>query len=226
MFNVIKKEIVWGGKNLSIETGKIGRQASSVIARMGDTVVMANVTTASKETTGIDFTPLTITYIEKFYAAGQIPPGFVKRESKPSDQEILIARLIDRPIRPLFPSNYRYETNVFCTLLSYDASVPVEVVASIAASAALTISKASLITCADKTGPKPASTPVSDRPRFIPFTPGKSKRFNAALYNLSFFSFELSSKSMRVPKNSLTLLYAFANSGVFDFLRRNMLIKK
>lgn len=142
MFNVIRKEIIWGGKNLSIETGKIGRQASSVIARMGDTVVMANVTTASKETAGIDFTPLTITYVEKFYAIGQIPQGFVKRESKPSDHEVLIARLIDRPIRPLFPSNYRYETNVFCTLLSQDDSVPVEVVASIAASAALTISKA------------------------------------------------------------------------------------
>ena len=142
MFDIIRREIVWGGRNLSIETGKIGRQASSVIARMGNTVVMANVTTASKETTGIDFTPLTITYIEKFYAAGQIPPGFVKRESKPSDHEILIARLIDRPIRPLFPSNYRYETNVFCTLLAHDESVPVEVVASIAASAALTISKA------------------------------------------------------------------------------------
>lgn len=142
MFNIIRREINWGGKNLSIETGKIGRQASSVIARMGNTVVMANVTTASKETTGIDFTPLTITYIEKFYAAGQIPPGFVKRESKPSDHEVLIARLIDRPIRPLFPSNYRYETNVFCTLLSYDEEVPTEVVVSIAASAALTISKA------------------------------------------------------------------------------------
>lgn len=142
MFNVIKKEIIWGGKNLSIETGKIGRQASSVIARMGNTVVMANVTTASKETTGIDFTPLTITYVEKFYAIGQIPQGFVKRETKPSDHEVLIARLIDRPIRPLFPSNYRYETNVFCTLLSHDDEVPAEVVASIAASAALTISKA------------------------------------------------------------------------------------
>lgn len=142
MFNVIKKEIIWGGKNLSIETGKIGRQASSVIAKMGNTVVMANVTTASKETTGIDFTPLTITYVEKFYAIGQIPQGFVKRETKPSDHEVLIARLIDRPIRPLFPSNYRYETNVFCTLLSHDDEVPAEVVASIAASAALTISKA------------------------------------------------------------------------------------
>ena len=142
MFNIIKKEITWGGKTLSIETGKIGRQASSVIARMGNTVVMANVTTASKETTGIDFVPLTISYIEKFYSAGQVPPGFVKRETKPSDHEVLISRLIDRPIRPLFPEDWRYETNVFCTLLSYDETVPAEIVATIAASTALTISKA------------------------------------------------------------------------------------
>ena len=142
MFNIIKKEINWGGKTLSLETGRIGRQASSVIAKMGNTIVMANVTTASKESAGLDFVPLTISYIEKFYAAGQVPPGFVKRETKPSDHEVLISRLIDRPIRPLFPSNYRYETNVFCTLLSYDEESPAEIVASIAASAALTISKA------------------------------------------------------------------------------------
>lgn len=142
MFNIVKKEMEWGGKTLSIETGKIGRQASTVIARLGDTVVMANVTTASKESAGLDFVPLTITYIEKFYAVGEIPGGFVKRETKPSDHEVLISRLIDRPIRPLFPNGYRYETNVFCTLLSYDESCPAEVVASIAASAALTISKA------------------------------------------------------------------------------------
>ena len=142
MFDIIKKEITWGGKTLSIETGKVGRQASSVMARMGNTVVMANVTVTNKETTGIDFVPLTISYVEKFYAAGQIPPGFVKRETKPSDHEVLISRLIDRPIRPLFPSDWRYETNVFCTLLSYDESCPAEIVATIAASAALTISKA------------------------------------------------------------------------------------
>ena len=102
----------WGGKILSIETGRIGRQASSVIVSYGKTVVMANVTIAKKETTGIDFVPLTVSYIEKFYAIGKIPGGFVKRETKPSDHETLIARTIDRPIRPLFPSNYRYETDV------------------------------------------------------------------------------------------------------------------
>lgn len=142
MFNIVKKEITWGDKTLSLETGRIGRQASSVLARMGNTIVMANVTTADKESVGLDFVPLTISYVEKFYAAGQVPPGFVKRETKPSDHEVLIARLIDRPIRPLFPSDYRYETNVFCTLLSYDEESPAEVVAAIAASAALTISKA------------------------------------------------------------------------------------
>ena len=142
MFDVKKKEMFWNGKTLSLETGKIGRQASSVIARMGNAVVMANVTTAEKESEGLDFVPLTITYVEKFYAAGQIPGGFVKREGKPSDGETLIARTIDRPIRPLFPAGYRHETNVFCTLLSYDPEVPTEVLASIAASSALTISKA------------------------------------------------------------------------------------
>lgn len=142
MFNVIKKEMEWGGKTLSLETGKIGRQASSVIARYGNTIVMANVTIAKKETTGIDFVPLTISYIEKFYAIGKIPGGFVKRETKPSDNETLIARTIDRPIRPLFPSNYRNETDVFCTLLAYDEKTPADITALIAASAALSISPA------------------------------------------------------------------------------------
>ena len=142
MFSVVKKEMEWGGKTLSLETGKIGRQASSVIVRYGDTTVMANVTIAKKETTGIDFVPLTVSYIEKFYAIGKIPGGFVKRETKPSDNETLIARTIDRPIRPLFPSNYRHETDVFCTLLTYDEQTPADIVALIATSAALSISPA------------------------------------------------------------------------------------
>lgn len=142
MFSIVKKEMEWGGKTLSLETGKIGRQASSVIVRYGDTTVMANVTIAKKETTGIDFVPLTVSYIEKFYAIGKIPGGFVKRETKPSDNETLIARTIDRPIRPLFPSNYRNETDVFCTLLTYDEQTPADIVALIATSAALSISPA------------------------------------------------------------------------------------
>lgn len=142
MFNIVRKKINWGSVSLSLETGKMGRQASSVVARAGDTIVMANVTTATRETTGIDFVPLTVSYLERFYAAGQIPPGFIKRETKPSEHEVLISRLIDRPVRPLFPADYRYETNVFCTLLSCDEKFPVEVLASIAASAALTLSRA------------------------------------------------------------------------------------
>ncbi len=142
MFNIVKKEINWGGKTLSLETGKIGRQASSVIVKFGESVVMANVTIAKKESTGIDFVPLTISYIEKFYGIGKIPGGFVKRETKPSDNETLIARTIDRPIRPLFPSNYRNETVVFCTLLAYDGQVPADILALIAASTALSISPA------------------------------------------------------------------------------------
>ena len=142
MFNIIKKEMEWGGKTLSLETGRIGRQASSVIARYGNTVVMANTTIAKKETTGIDFVPLTISYIEKFYAIGKIPGGFIKRETKPSDNETLISRTIDRPIRPLFPSNYRNETDVFCTLLAYEETSPADITALIAASASLAISPA------------------------------------------------------------------------------------
>ena len=140
MFNIVKKEFIFNNKILSLETGRIGKQASSVIARYGNTVVMANVTVSKKEITGIDFVPLTVSYIEKFYAVGEIPGGFIKRETKPSDHETLIARTIDRPIRPLFPSNYRYETNIFCTLLSYEEGSPAEVVAMIAASTALAIS--------------------------------------------------------------------------------------
>ncbi len=142
MFEIKRKEMEWGGKKLSLETGRIGRQASSVIVRYGKTVVMCNVTVAKKETTGIDFIPLTVSYIEKFYSAGKIPGGFIKRETKPSDNETLIARAIDRPIRPLFPSNYRYETNIFCTLIAYDEACPVDVIAMIGASTALSISRA------------------------------------------------------------------------------------
>ncbi|MDR2526469.1 MAG: polyribonucleotide nucleotidyltransferase [Rickettsiales bacterium] len=141
MFNIIKKEIEWGGSKLSLETGHIGRQASSVIVRYNDITVMCNITVAKKETTGIDFVPLTVSYIEKFYAGGKIPGGFIKRETKPSDVEVLIARTIDRTIRPLFPSNYRNETNIFCTLLSYSKNSCIDVVAMIGASAAIAISQ-------------------------------------------------------------------------------------
>lgn len=143
MFNVVKKEINWNGKTLSLETGKIARQASgSVIAKYGNTTILCAVTVATKAAEGADFFPLTVNYLEKSYAAGKIPGGFFKRETKPTDAATLTARLIDRPIRPLFPSNFYNEVNVVCTVLSYDASSTPDVVALIGASAALAISEA------------------------------------------------------------------------------------
>lgn len=142
MFTTFKKEIEWGGKTLSVETGKIARQAEgSVIVRYGDTVVHAAVA-AKKETpeTFEDFIPLTVNYIEKAYAAGRIPGGFFKREAKPSEYEVLVSRLIDRPIRPLFVKGYNNDTQITCTLISYDGQTQSDIVAMIAASAALTIS--------------------------------------------------------------------------------------
>lgn len=145
MFNVVKKEINWNGKILSLETGKIARQASgSVLAKYGNTTILCAVTVASKAAENADFFPLTVHYIEKSYAAGKIPGGFFKRETKPSDAATLTSRLIDRPIRPLFPSNFYNEVNVVCTVLSYDPSSTPDILALIAASAALAISEAPL----------------------------------------------------------------------------------
>ena len=142
MFTTFKKEMIWGGKKLSIETGKIARQADgAVIVSYGETVVHAAVC-ASKNTpdTFEDFIPLTVNYIEKAYAAGKIPGGFFKREGKPSEAEVLTSRLIDRPIRPLFVKGFNNDTQVTCTLLSHDLENAPDIVAMIAASAALTIS--------------------------------------------------------------------------------------
>ena len=143
MFNVVKKEIEWNGKTLSLETGKIARQAGgSVLAKYGNTTVLCAVTVASKAAPGADFFPLTVHYLEKSYAAGKIPGGFFKREAKPTDAATLTARLIDRPIRPLFPSNFYNEVNVICTVLSYDPTCNPDIVALVATSAALSISEA------------------------------------------------------------------------------------
>lgn len=145
MFKIIKKEINWNGKTLSLETGKIARQASgSVIAKYGNTTVLCAVTVANKVAEGADFFPLTVNYLEKSYAAGKIPGGFFKRETKPSDSATLVARLIDRPIRPMFPANFYNEVNVVCTVLSYDPSCNPDILALIGASAALSISEAPL----------------------------------------------------------------------------------
>ena len=140
MFEVTRKEIEWGGRTLSLETGKIARQADgAVMVQYGETVVLCTAT-ASKSPKAVDFFPLTVNYQEKTAAVGKIPGGFFKREGRPSEKETLTSRLIDRPIRPLFPSNYRNETQVICTVLSYDLENDPDMVAMIGASAALTIS--------------------------------------------------------------------------------------
>jgi polyribonucleotide nucleotidyltransferase len=141
MFNVTKKSIQWGSETLTLETGKVARQADgSVIATLGETQVMANVTFAKQAKAGQDFFPLTVHYQEKYYAAGKIPGGFFKREARPSEKETLVSRLIDRPIRPLFVDGFRNEVLVMCTVLSCDLVNDPDIVAMIAASAALTVS--------------------------------------------------------------------------------------
>ena len=141
MFDVTKKSIEWGEETLTLETGKVARQADgTVIATLGETSVMANVTFAKEMKEGQDFFPLTVHYQEKYYAAGKIPGGFFKREARPSEAETLTARLIDRPIRPLFVDGFKHEVLVMCTVLSHDLVNSPDVVAMIAASAALTLS--------------------------------------------------------------------------------------
>jgi polyribonucleotide nucleotidyltransferase len=143
MFNEIKKSIEWGGETLTLETGKIARQAdSTVIATLGETSVLAAVVFAKSEKPGMDFFPLTVNYQEKYYAAGKIPGGFFKREARPTEKETLTARLIDRPIRPLFVPGFKHETQVTLTVLSHDLVNDPDMVAMIAASAALTLSGA------------------------------------------------------------------------------------
>jgi polyribonucleotide nucleotidyltransferase len=138
---VIKKEITWGGRSFSIETGRFALQATgSVVVRYGDTVVLCTVVADDKASEEIDFFPLTVNYIEKSYAAGKIPGGFVKREGRPSEKETLVSRLIDRPIRPLFHPSFKNETQVICTVLSYDGQNDADIISIIGASAALAIS--------------------------------------------------------------------------------------
>ncbi|MDA9591649.1 polyribonucleotide nucleotidyltransferase [Pelagibacteraceae bacterium] len=141
MSESISREIQWGKDKLIIETGKVAKQATaSTIVRYGDTVVMCNVTAAKTAKPDLDFFPLTVNYTEKYYAAGKIPGGFFKREARPTEAETLICRLIDRPIRPLFPEGFRNETQVILTVLSHDTETNADIVAMVAASSALTIS--------------------------------------------------------------------------------------
>jgi polyribonucleotide nucleotidyltransferase len=143
MFDIHRVELDWGGRPLVLETGKIARQADgAVLATYGETTVLATVVSAKEPKEGIDFLPLTVNYQEKFYAAGRIPGGYFKREGRPTEKETLVSRLIDRPIRPLFASGYRCDTQVIVTTLSHDLENDPDIVAMVAASAALTLSGA------------------------------------------------------------------------------------
>jgi polyribonucleotide nucleotidyltransferase len=141
MFKVVKKELEWGGRKLTIETGKIARQADgAVLVTYGGTVVLCTAVAQKKVKEGVDFFPLTVNYQEKTFAVGRIPGGFFKREGRPSEKATLTSRLIDRPIRPLFPKGFYNETQVICTVLSHDLINDPDIVALIGASAALAIS--------------------------------------------------------------------------------------
>ncbi|MGH6785633.1 MAG: polyribonucleotide nucleotidyltransferase, partial [Novosphingobium sp.] len=141
MFDVKTVSMEWGGKTLTLETGRIARQANgAVLATYGETVVLCAVTAAKNVKEGQDFFPLTVHYQEKFFAAGRIPGGFFKRERGATEKETLVSRLIDRPVRPLFPEGFYNEINVIAHVMSYDGEVEPDVLAMIAASAALTIS--------------------------------------------------------------------------------------
>ena len=138
---VTVKEIELGGKTLKLETGKLAKQANgSVLATYGDTVVLCTVVAADQPKEGQDFFPLQVEYREKTAAVGKIPGGFFKREARPSEKEILSSRLIDRPIRPLFPEEFMVETQVICGVYSSDQENDADVIAAVAASAALMVS--------------------------------------------------------------------------------------
>lgn len=141
MFNIKKEIIEWCGKTLSIETGKVAKQADgSVVVSYGGTVVLCTATAAKEAKDGVEFFPLTVNYREMYFASGKIPGGFFKREGKPVEREVLTSRLIDRPIRPLFPEGFYNEVQVICTVLSYDGANDPDIVAMIGASAALALS--------------------------------------------------------------------------------------
>jgi len=141
MFDVHRAELDWGGRKLVLETGKIARQADgAVVATYGESKVLATVVAAREPRAGVDFLPLTVDYQEKFYAAGRIPGGYFKREGRPTEKETLVSRLIDRPVRPLFADGWRCETQVIVTTLSHDLENDPDILAMIAASAALTLS--------------------------------------------------------------------------------------
>ncbi|HEX9801782.1 MAG TPA: polyribonucleotide nucleotidyltransferase, partial [Gammaproteobacteria bacterium] len=137
----VKKEFQYGEHTVILETGEIARQASgAVMTSMGDTSVLVTVVAAKQGVEGRDFFPLTVDYQEKTYAAGKIPGGFFRREGRPSENETLTARLIDRPIRPLFPDGFTNEVQVIATVVSLDPQINPDIVAMIGTSAALAVS--------------------------------------------------------------------------------------
>ena len=141
MFNIAREEIEWGGRTLTLENCRIARQADgAVLATYGETVVLATAVGAREPKPGIDFFPLTVNYQEKFYAAGRIPGGFFKREGRPTEKETLTCRLIDRPIRPLFPKGFMNEVQVIATLMSANPEIDGDIPAMIGTSAALALS--------------------------------------------------------------------------------------
>src|SRR6201981_3829405 len=140
-FKVSRQEIEWAGRPLVLETGQVARQRDgAVLASYGGTTVLATVVAAKEAKSGQDFFPLTVHYQEKAFAAGRIPGGYLKREGRPSDRETLTSRLIDRPIRPLFPDEFRCDTQIIATVFSYDLESDSDVLAMVASSAALTLS--------------------------------------------------------------------------------------
>ena len=141
MFEIHREKLDWCGRPLVLETGRIARQADgAVFASWGETTVLATVVAAKSARPGVDFFPLTVDYQEKAFAAGRIPGGYFKREGRPSERETLVSRLIDRPIRPLFPDGYRNDTQVIVTVLSHDLENDPDILAIIATSAAMTLS--------------------------------------------------------------------------------------
>ena len=141
MFDIQREELTLGGRKLVLETGRIARQADgAVLATWGETTVLATVVAMKAPKPGVDFFPLTVHYQEKTFAAGRIPGGYLKREGRMSDKETLTSRLIDRPIRPLFPDDFRCDTQIIATVLSHDMENDPDILALIAASAALTLS--------------------------------------------------------------------------------------
>src|SRR6201995_1796477 len=141
MLNYFRKELDWGGRKLVLETGKIARQADgAVMVSYGETIVLCTAVGVKSAKPGQDFFPLTVNYQEKAFAAGKIPGGFFKREGRPSEAEVLKSRLIDRPIRPLFPDGFTNEVQIVATVLSYDNENDPDIVSMVGCSAALTLS--------------------------------------------------------------------------------------